>query len=276
MTISTAIKKLSMATAGAAFIALGTIGIRQAQATTIGADSFGYTATNDVPFIFEDISGTGTRMLAGIDDASASALLGFDFNFYGTNYNSVSFSTNGLISFQGGNFQYDNQNLTTTTVNGNLPSIAVLWDDLQFTSAGTDAVYFQTVGKPGHQRFITQWNSVEGFSDSPSPITFQAVLFEGSNDILLSYLDVNSGDSRSFGASSTVGIRDINGQTNGRNLQWSYNEPIIRNEQSIRFSSIPVSSVPEPSSMVGLLTVGIFSTGLLLKCKQQHKATAKI
>ncbi|HEY9650823.1 MAG TPA: hypothetical protein V6C95_09175, partial [Coleofasciculaceae cyanobacterium] len=64
-----------------------------------------YTA-KEVPFTFQDISGIGTRVLAGSDDGTTSASLGFNFNFYGTNYNSVSWSPNGLMTFGGSNSQY--------------------------------------------------------------------------------------------------------------------------------------------------------------------------
>jgi len=268
-------KNFSMVTAGAAFIALGTLGIGQAEARTIGPDAFGYRATDEIPFTFQDISGIGTRVLAGVDDSSTSASLGFNFNFYGTNYNGVSWTPNGLMTFGGTNTQFGNVNLTTTAPSGNRPSIAVLWDDWQFFSPGTDAsYYYTTMGAPGSRSFITQWNLAEGFADSPSSVTFQSVLFEGTNDILFSYLDVNSGDVRSFGGSSTVGIRDTNGQLNGENLQWSFNSPIIRNRESICFSTTGCRSVavPEPASTLGLLAFGAFGAGSLLKRKRQQKA----
>ncbi|MBE9125360.1 MULTISPECIES: PEP-CTERM sorting domain-containing protein [unclassified Coleofasciculus] len=227
-----------------------------------------YTAM-EVPFIFDDISDMGTRVLAGADDTTTSADLGFTFNFYGNDYNSVSWSPNGLMTFGGSNSQFSNVNLTTTAPFNNLPSIAVLWDDWQFFSPGTDASYFYTtMGTEGNRRFITQWNFAEGFSDSPSPVTFQSVLFEGSNNILFSYLDVNSGDFRAFGNSATVGIRDVNGHLNGKNVQWSFNSPTIRNQQSILFKP---ASVPEPASTLGLLAFGAFSVSSLLKRKQEQK-----
>lgn len=274
-------KKILKAGTVATFVAVGagTLGTGQAQAVTIGADAFGYTATDEISFTFQDISTTGTRVLAGFDDGSASANLGFDFNFYGTNYNSASFSSNGLISFTGSNSQFTNQNLTTTAPNGNYPSMAVLWDDWQFQQSGTDAVYYQTVGTAGNRQFITQWNLASGFLTSPSTVTFQSVLFEGSNDILLSYQDVNSGDFRSFGGDSTVGIRDVNGQSNGRNLQWSFNSPVIRNGESICFSTSNCSSaepVPEPLTILGSLAAGGVGAALRRKYKQQQKDTAKV
>ncbi|GET38287.1 PEP-CTERM sorting domain-containing protein [Microseira wollei] len=267
MAISTVLQKLSMATVGAAFIALGTVGIEKAEAITIGPDSYGYRATDEVPYTFENISGTGSRVLSGVDDATSSANLGFNFNFYGTDYNSVFFSPNGLMTFGSSNFDWVNTSFTGS-VFPNLPSIAPFWDDLQTFQPGTDAVYYyQTVGTAGNRRFITQWNNVGGYFNSPSFMTFQAVLFEGSNNILFSYQDVDSGDFRSFGGEATVGIRNTNGNLNGQNLQWSYNSPSLRNGQSIL-----ISRVPEPASVLGLLAFGAMGAGSALKRFQQQKA----
>jgi len=268
-------KKLLKAGFVATFTVVGaaTLTTGQAQAATIGADAYGYTATDEIPYTFQDISGTGTRVLNGVDDSSTSANVGFNFNFYGTNYNNVSFSSNGLISFGGSNSNFVNANLTTTSPSVNLPSIAVLWDDWQFFQPGADAVYYQTTGTAGNRQFITQWNLANGFSSSPSTVTFQSVLFEGSNDILLSYQDVDSGDFRSLGGDSTVGIRDVNGQSNGRNLQWSFNSPVIRNAESIRISTQPV---PEPFTILGSLTAGGIGVALRRKRQQQEKETAKV
>jgi hypothetical protein len=207
-------------------------------ASTIGPDAFGYTASYEVPFAFEDISSTGTRVLANEDLGTTNANLGFSFNFYGVNYNSAFFSLKGVITFGGGNSNFNNVNLTNS-VSPNLPTIAGLWSDWITTNASADAVYYQTLGSSGNRRFIVQWNNIQGWPTSPGGITFEAILYEASGDILFQYLDVLSGDSRDNGAKSTVGIRDTSGQTNGRNLGWSFNQPIIQNGQAILFSARP-------------------------------------
>ncbi|MDJ0690785.1 MAG: hypothetical protein QNJ41_20040 [Xenococcaceae cyanobacterium MO_188.B32] len=219
----------------------------------------------EVPFQFEDISETGTRVLAGADDATASAALGFTFDFFGTDYTDVSWSPNGLMTFGGTNGQFSNVDLTTTAPFGDFPSIAPLWDDWQFFSEGTDATYFQTLGTPGDRRFVLQWNIAEGFSDSPSPVTFQSTLFEGSNEILFSYLDVDSGDFRAFGSDGTVGIRNSGGEATGEVEQFSFNTPALRNEQSILFKQ--VKPTPEPNSVLGLLVLGFL--GMKSRLKRQ-------
>jgi hypothetical protein len=182
------------------------------------------------------------------------------------------------MTFGGSNSRFINVDLTTSAPNSitssgirDLPSIAVLWDDWQFSSPGTDSTYYyETMGTKGNQRFITQWNLAEGCcSGSPRAVTFQSVLFEGSNDILFSYLDVDSGDSRAFGSSSTVGIRNTDGQLTGENAQWSFNSPVIKNKQSILFKK---ASVPESSPTLGMLLLGMLGTKDLLKRQQRCSA----
>lgn len=240
------LRKAGLALASILVIGLTTVSPAQAQ----------YSATDAVPFSFTDISSTGTRILAGTDDAVAAAPIGFSFSFYGASFSTLFASTNSLLTFGAGNANFVNQPLSAE-LTPNVPTIAVLWDDWQFFQTGTDAAYHQTVGAPGNRQFIAQWNLAQGFATSPSSVTFQAVLFEGSNDIQFNYLDVVSGDFRNNGASATVGIRNNDGQF----LQWSHNQAVIRNGQSIRISSS--SAIPEPGTFALLGSLGLSAAGML-------------
>ena len=248
-----------------------------AQATDIGPDAFGYSATDEAAFSWIDISPTGTPALSGVDDSpAASANLGFTFNFYGADYTSVDWSANGLLTFGGPNTQFTNVDLTTASPFANAPTIAALWDDWEFISDGSDQTYYQTLGSPGSQMFVVQWNDANGFFESPSPVTFEAILFEGSNDILLQYADVDSGDSRSFGGESTVGIRDIDGESNGRVLQWSFDNNVIPNQYAIRFSTgepvTPSPVIPEPASL-SLMTLGLLGLGVAKRSRNARRSS---
>src|SRR5262249_5471660 len=67
-----------------------------------GLNGSGYTAA-PVAFAFNDISGTGAPVLQGTDDSvwnlGPADLNGFTFTFYGQTYDSIFFSTNGLVTF---------------------------------------------------------------------------------------------------------------------------------------------------------------------------------
>lgn len=209
-------------------------------AATIGPDSAGYTATDSVSFAFTDISGSGTRILAGVDDVANVVALGFTFNFYGTNYTTVCISSNGLLSFGTCSTTFTNRTLNGPLV-VNAPTIAVLWDDWWFGSSSVaDAVYFQTTGSAGSRRFIVQWNrALPCCETGPTgdQVTFQAILFETSNTIQMQYQDTTTPATleKINGASATVGIRDTNGDANGRRLQWSFNSAVIPDGKAIEF-----------------------------------------
>jgi len=151
---------------------------------------------------------------------------------------------NGLMTFGGASIAYANVNLTTTSPTDNLPSIAVLWDDWETLPVGTDGIYYKTTGAAGRRQFIVQWNKLEAVNgDGTNKVIFEARLFEESNRILFSYFDTAISDETTLppdaarsGVGATVGIRDINGQTNNRNLQWSYNQAVITNGLNLLFA----------------------------------------
>src|SRR5436309_11056045 len=157
-----------------------------------GPDAFGYTVAATTNFSFLQITNASARVLWFDDDAAVTnASIGFSFNFYGTSYSNVSFSVNGLMTFGGASIAYSNVNLMTTSPTDNLPSIAVLWDDWETQSVGSDAVYYKTTGTAGSRQFIVQWNKVIPVNGTgTNAVTFKARLFEGSNQILFSYFQV--------------------------------------------------------------------------------------
>src|SRR5258708_287699 len=120
---------------------------------------------------------------------------GFPVQLYGTGYSQTCISANGLLAFGGCDPSAAHVNLATTGTFNNLPTIAPLWDDWQFFTPGTDAVYFETTGAPGSQLFIVEWSLAKGnFPYSPGTATFEAILSEAGGNILLQYLNVASQD----------------------------------------------------------------------------------
>jgi hypothetical protein len=170
------------------------------------------------------------------------------------------------MTFGDSNHDFSNADLSTTDVNG-APLMAVFWDDLTFEPDGTDAVYYETRGTLGSQIFIAQWNQVAGFGSAineSSLATFEAVLYEGSNALLIAYQDIDFGNDRTNGGSATVGIQGPEGQY----LQWLANDvgeiefdPPISSDQFILFST-ELTVVPEPDSLalVGLGVLGFATT----------------
>jgi len=135
-----------------------------------------------------------------------------------------------------------NLDLTSQSPVGNLPLIAPFWMDLSFAIPGAGAIVYQTMGSPGSQQFVVQWNNVFGLN-APGVLNFQAVLSEATNTILFQYQSVESADTAvSKGASATVGIRGASGEVNHYRFQWSYRAPVLSNSLAIRFT--PPGNVP--------------------------------
>ena len=208
-----------------------------------GPDGGGYQATDATVYSFVDVSAGGASVLAGTDDASAALTLPFAFTFYGHSYSMVCVSSNGAMYFVpagascGALNDFANIDLALTTPN-DWPALFPYWTDLTFQVPGAGSVFYQTVGAAGSRRFVVQWNDAMPAA-SPSPVTFQAILLEGSNDILFQYKTVtlDSGNPASNGAQATVGIRNAAGAASNKLIEWSFNAPVLRDSMAVRFAS---------------------------------------
>jgi len=179
-----------------------------------GPDAFGYTfadsAESDGPeHEWVEISATGTPITGLTDDSSAGPFnIGFDFNYYGTDYTQFYVGSNGLLTFGSGSTALSNQNLPNTTTPNNL--IALMWDDLypNYTSGG---VYYQSFavcpyggGQPCAILEFQNWAHCCSATNSSG--TWEAILF-GNGSILLQYADTGS----ESGSSATSGIENSDG-----------------------------------------------------------------
>ncbi|MCI4433655.1 MAG: carboxypeptidase regulatory-like domain-containing protein, partial [Nitrosopumilus sp.] len=209
-------------------------------------DYFGYVCidSNQVggpTFDFVDISTTGTTILSNDDDNFVDGIpIGFNFNFYGTDYTTLAITSNGLALADPATSQYGNQPIGASDPNN---FIAPLWDDLvTYDPAGE--VHYQTIGDAPNRMFVAEWFNVQHFSSSPSGVTFEVVIKEGSNEILYQYSDVDFGDfNTNGGASATVGIE---GPT-GFGSQYSFDEPSLSNGLAILFTPKGVT-ITNPSN----------------------------
>jgi hypothetical protein len=179
----------------------------------------GYFATAVTP-TFDDISATGTRTLQGVDDGYVSVgpsqLGSFTFTFYGHNYTTVYFSSNGLISFGSGDSTLSTSDLTSPPPEA---CIAVFLEDLYVTGASDSAVLWQVLGTGATQRLVIQWNDISFYRDSSRTggLTFEAELY-ANGAIQLNYQTLSTSHTADEGLRSTVGVKDAGTQGPNRLL----------------------------------------------------------
>lgn len=147
------------------------------QALSVGGpDDFGYTFDDTVTESW--IPGTTKSPLVG-DDNSAFINIGFDFPFYGFNYSSMYYSTNGLLTFDGQYFWYGGDPIPLPGDPNNF--IAPLWEDL-LVGAGYNngAIYYHRGGTQPNRYFVMEWRNVESYPSS-SLFTFEVILHENGD-----------------------------------------------------------------------------------------------
>jgi hypothetical protein len=199
-----------------------------------GPDDFGYTWDDAVPISWIDAtSGTDTG-LTGDDRFTGPIDIGFAFKFYENAYTQLYASTNGLVTFGQGAYQYSNQRIPNPAPPNNF--IAPFWDDLCVNYGGynTGKVHYTQGGTAPNRYFVVEWYQVSRLGSS-NLLTFEVVLYE-NGDIMLQYLSL-SGELQS----ATVGIEDDVGITG---LQYLYNAPGLGNNKAVRFYR------PTPSARV--------------------------
>lgn len=184
----------------------------------------------------------GTRLsISSSDDNYLSVPLGFNFSFYGETYNSIWVSTNGLVSFGTvGTSSYSNVAIPNTSTPNNF--IAAMWDDLYPRTASPAGIYSYVTGTAPNRVMTISWNDIQRYSSSPSGATFQVNLYEGTNNIVLQYRDVDFGTATyNGGRDATVGIENGTGEFG---TQYSYNTASLNASQAILFTPNAINALP--------------------------------
>ena len=121
------------------------------------------------------------------DQYSPAVNIGFNFNFYGNNYNQLVIGSNGIVTFDitqaNGYCPWSCTTLPNSTTIGAQNSIALSWQDLYFPFAG--GLAYQMIGTAPNRQFIISYENVSYFSSvcqTPADcFTASIVLYEGSN-----------------------------------------------------------------------------------------------
>ena len=208
------------------------------------------------------------------NNQSASIPLPFDFEFGGQTFtagvDNLRISTNGYASFDGMGESiltgYQTDNFIIPLPDDGPPYqrlnwfVAPFWDNLNPSASITAGVYADTVGTAPNRQMVIEWYQVPiHASSSSTAVTFEAVLFEGSNQILYQYKTLKGTDSD--GSSATIGLEYNDGYSG---VQYAYNQKgAVAEKQAIVF--IP-RAVGDTSSVPGCLeTVQAGPSGGLLQ-----------
>jgi hypothetical protein len=234
-------------------------GATRAQFDAAGPDAFGHMG-NRMPYNLRDIRATGDPVVL-TDDETLNWPLGFDFDYFGTTFDSVFISSNGFLSFS------SNATGCCTAVplpGGSIPDmISPGWTDLDPTEGGT--IHAETRGEAGSREFVVGYYDVQhnlDFIDGNTPSTFEIILHEGSNNIEFQYLQLLQNLTANGTEAMSIGIQ--NGPIND-GLQVAYFA-----------TSAPGSDVLRSDSEGYLFTtvtdLGSASKGRLLPANQALKA----
>lgn len=158
--------------------------------------------------------------------------LGFPFKLYDTLYSEenakVNVNINGAITF--GAAYWTTWGNSALSAGGEANSILPFWDDLTSYQDNNSAILYATLGSAPNRMFVTQWTNMYFYGTTIQMGTFQAILYEGSNDIQLQYRDLLGGN-RALGNDATIGIK----KSNAVYHQYSLNTASLTQGQAIRY-----------------------------------------
>ncbi len=212
-------------------------------ATSGGPDDYGYTYIDSdeaggPAYGWIDISGSGTALGIG-DDDDVELTLPFTFWYYGEAFSSVTLGDGLLLLGPDNAIRNRNACLPADNTDGGDGLIMVMWDDLNAEEGGE--VYYETLGKAPDRQFVVMYDGVPHYGSS-SFYTFEVVLTETSNQILMQYASVGSKEAEyNNGASATVGIQpdgpyatDTGGASIG--LEYScFSDAVLHDELAVLF-----------------------------------------
>ena len=132
------------------------------------------------------------------DDETVELSLPFEFSLYGTVYDRVTVSSNGVVFFAGANT--DPTGTCPAAGGTSWTGIAAFWDDLE---AG--AIETETFGYWPYRSFVISWPTAVP-SGSPSTGRFQVWLLEGRGEAVVVLDDLSFGSAADNGSSAVIGV----------------------------------------------------------------------
>lgn len=192
-----------------------------------GQDSFGYywkssDSTSGPAYNWCDIQTIGSQVyFYDLDNGYSSRQhLGFTFNFYGRQYESLYLSINGWASFMNAYFTTPDNTIIPNAAYPN-DILAPFYDDLTLNRGGN--IYFYT---NGIDSAVMTWQNLAD-SRNEGRYTFQIIL-KAPETIIYQYSAMGPGRLNE----STIGIENRPGTVG---IQVAYNSPFVHNNLALAF-----------------------------------------
>jgi hypothetical protein len=199
------------------------------------ADSLTPFASDPPHYSFVDVASTGTRVSLRDDEVSPPIHLGFSFRFYDATRTEASVSSNGFLIL--GDETHDGCCPADPVPHCAAPNgmIAGFWTDLNPEPAegGGGAIYYDTLGSAPDRRFVVQFDDVPKLVDEgsdPHPTTWEIILHEGTNEVLVQYRDAQSGPK-----AVSLGIENGDGC---RGVQWMFGAQVALGGVAVRYEPV--------------------------------------
>ena len=221
-----------------------------------GESILNYRIQNDA---FNWLDATGGEEIAfdGVRDFQVDVALSFPFRFYNRTFDEIVVGENGLIGF-GGTTVVSPFNQPIPDILAPNGFIAAYWDNLDLEDGG--AIWYDTLGTAPNRQFVISWVDIPNTTQTSGPtagsgpfdgITFQIVLEESSNHILLQYLDADFNlTSVDYGVRATIGVEHFSG-TVGR--QFSHQEASLREYEATTAIRLSLRDPLQPEVLTGSL-----------------------
>ncbi len=143
------------------------------------------------PIAFSPVSLNSATIVNGLQDDSYSSVIpiGFNFTFFGFDYNSLVVSSNGLVSFD---LNKANNASPWATSGDTLPSnkpqynnsIMGVYHDMDASFLNTNSnIFVQLIGSAPNRQFVISYEALPMFSCNSNRASSQIILFEGTNNI---------------------------------------------------------------------------------------------
>ncbi len=217
----------------------GALGILVLIYPAVSSSQISYVMNASVPYSYISVPPTNkiTSWVGDADDGyfdlSLVSIGNFVFQFYGVPVTTLRITTNGYMTFGTEEGRcYDNYPIPYSPTPGKPNAlIAPFWDDLDLSASLSAQVRWEIIGTPPYRQLVVEWFEVPSYNFGGA-YSFEAILYESTNEIKFQYLNVASGTASDYGEFSTVGVENFDG-TSGS--EFSYNTPSLSNGLAIEF-----------------------------------------